>query len=205
MTTKEIFEYDKALNSVVAGCDEAGRGPLAGPVVCASCIMPLDTFIDGINDSKKLSDKKRRLLYDEIKRTALDYKIAIIDNKIIDEINILEATRKGMEEAINSLKISPDIVLIDAVTKLNLRFDYKSIIKGDATSYNIAAASVLAKVTRDNLMIEYDKIYPEYGFASHKGYGTAEHIKAIRKFGITPIHRKLFVRNFIMENVYNVE
>ncbi len=201
MTTKEMFDYDRALHLAVAGCDEAGRGPLAGPVVCAACIMPLDNIIEGINDSKKLTDKKRRLLFAEIKEKALAYRITAIDNKIIDEINILQATRLGMETVINSLEIPPDIVLIDAVSKLNLIYDSKSIIKGDATSYNIAAASILAKVTRDDIMIDYDKIYPEYNFASHKGYGTSAHIAAIRKFGLTPIHRKLFVRNFTEEGL----
>lgn len=201
MTTKELFDYDKSLNICVAGCDEAGRGPLAGPVVCACCIMPFDRYIDGINDSKKLSDLKRRQLYKLITETAIDYQVAVVDNSEIDRINILCATRQGMEKAINSLKHKPDLVLVDAVTKLNLKYDYNAIIKGDATSYNIAAASIIAKVTRDNIMLEYDKIYPNYGFASNKGYGTAEHIAAIRAFGVTPIHRKLFVRNFTKESI----
>lgn len=195
----ELFHYDRQFNrKLICGIDEAGRGPLAGPVSIGAVIMPLDdeNIIAGINDSKKLSAKKRDELYDIIKNKALAWSCIMLDNDVIDEINILEATKRAMYNAVESLKIKPELVLIDAV-KLNLEVESKAIIKGDATSYNIAAASIIAKVTRDRLMDEYDAKYPEYNFKSNKGYGTKEHIEAIKKFGPCPIHRKTFIKNFL--------
>ncbi len=194
-----MLDYEnKYLGKVIAGIDEAGRGPLAGPVVCACVIMPLDkeNIIEGINDSKKLSAKKRELLYDKILERAISYKIVEIDHKTIDEINILQATRKGMKEALEGLSVTPDIALIDAV-KIDSEIPQDNIIKGDALSYNIASASILAKVYRDRLMTEYDKIYPGYGLAKNKGYGTKEHIKALKEQGKCDIHRNTFIKNFI--------
>lgn len=194
-----MLDYErKYKNMIVAGIDEAGRGPLAGPVVCACVIMPLekDKIIEGINDSKKLSPSKREKLYDQILKTALDYSIVEIDEKIIDEINILNATKLGMKKALENLKIKPDIVLIDAV-KIESDIKQENIIKGDALSYNIASASILAKVYRDRLMIELSKKYPQYNFAKHKGYGTKEHIEALKLYGKCPIHRNSFIKNFI--------
>lgn len=194
----ELFHYDRQFNrKLICGIDEAGRGPLAGPVSVGAVIMPLDDadIIAGINDSKKLSAKKRDELYNIIKNKAVAYSCIMLDNNIIDEINILEATKRAMYNAVESLKIKPELVLIDAVN-LNLDTESKAIIKGDATSYNIAAASIIAKVTRDRLMDEYDAMYPEYNFKSNKGYGTKEHIEAIKKYGPCPIHRKTFIKNF---------
>lgn len=194
-----MLDYErKYKNMIVAGIDEAGRGPLAGPVVCACVIMPLekDKIIEGINDSKKLSPSKREKLYDQILKTALDYSIVEIDEKIIDEINILNATKLGMKKSLENLKIKPDIVLIDAV-KIESDIKQENIIKGDALSYNIASASILAKVYRDRLMIELSKKYPQYNFAKHKGYGTKEHIEALKLYGKCPIHRNSFIKNFI--------
>lgn len=194
-----MFEYEQqALQSgckLIAGIDEAGRGPLAGPVVVASVIMPLDNPIDGINDSKKLSAKKRDMLYDKIVAQAIDMHIAIISAQTIDEINILNATKRGMLDCINGLK-QVDCVLIDAV-KLDTNVKTVSIIHGDALSYSIAAASIVAKVTRDRLMLDYDKQYPQYNFAKHKGYGTAEHIKLLKEHGACPIHRRSFIGHFV--------
>ena len=197
---RELFEFEDQYTekgyTAIAGIDEAGRGPLAGPVVAACAIMPLDDIIEGINDSKKLSEKKREALFEQIKEKALAYSIVEMSAEVIDDINILEATKKAMIQCVNELAIKPDVVFIDAV-KLNLPYETLSIIKGDARSYNIAAASILAKVHRDRLMREYAKIYPEYGFAKHKGYGTSEHIRALKEFGPCPLHRALFIRNFI--------
>lgn len=196
--TIQLFEYDRQFGDLVAGIDEAGRGPLAGPVVCACCIMPLDydKMIDGINDSKKLSEKKREKIFEQIKQTAIAYSIAIIDEKVIDEVNILNATKIGMQQSYDSMSVSPNTLLVDAV-KIQSNCNTYSIIKGDATSYNIAAASILAKVTRDRMMLDYDTEYPEYGFAKHKGYGTKVHINAIKTIGPCPIHRRTFIKNFI--------
>lgn len=202
--TKELFDHDKNyLPLVVAGCDEAGRGPLAGPVVVAACIMPMDFMIEGINDSKKLSDKERRRLYPIIKQSAISYQIAVIEREVIDEINIYQAAKRGFCQTINSLKTPPDLVFTDAMPGLDIIYPYESIIKGDSISYNIASASILAKVYRDDIMIEYDKIYPVYGFASHKGYPTKEHIIALKKHGPCTLHRKLFIRNCFSENNIN--
>ena len=180
----------------IAGMDEAGRGPLAGPVVAAIAVMPLNGIIEGVDDSKKVSEKKREKLYDIIREKAIAYKIVAVDEKTIDEINILEATKKAMYECIDTLPIVPDIVLVDAV-KLKAKVSTRSIIKGDALSYSIAAASILAKVYRDRLMREYDAMYPEYGFMKHKGYGTKDHIDALKRLGPCPIHRKTFIKHFV--------
>ena len=193
----ELYKYDRAIDAkVIAGIDEAGRGPLAGPVVAAACIMPLDTIIDGINDSKKLSEKKREELYEQIVRCALSYSCVSIDHNVIDEINILEATKRAMKECVETLNVSPTLILIDAV-KLNIPYPQKNIIHGDAISYNIAAASIIAKVTRDRMMREYDKIYPEYCFKDNKGYGSAVHIETIKRIGPCHIHRQTFIKNFV--------
>ena len=195
----DMFEYEMKMQQegckYIAGIDEAGRGPLAGPVVVASVIMPLDSPVEGVNDSKKLSAKKRDMLYDKIIKQAIDMHVAIVSAETIDEINILNATKRGMLECIESLK-QVDCVLIDAV-KLDTNVKTVSIIHGDALSYSIAAASILAKVTRDRLMLEYDKQYPQYNFAKHKGYGTSEHIKLLKEFGACPIHRRSFIGHFV--------
>ena len=192
---KEFF--DMGMN-YVCGIDEAGRGPLAGPVVVASVIMPKDSMIEWVNDSKKVTEKRREILYEKILEEAISYGIAIIDQEEIDDINILQATKKGLTQAITSMNVKPEVILVDALTGIDtLGIPYKSIIKGDANSYSIAAASILAKVTRDKIMREWDNIYPEYGFEGHKGYGTAKHIQAIKEYGICPLHRKSFVKNFI--------
>ncbi len=194
-----LLQYERQLEQdgckLIAGIDEAGRGPLAGPVVVASVIMPLDDIVDGINDSKKLSAKKRELLYDKIMEKAVDLHVAIVPAATIDRINILNATKQGMLECIDGLK-KADCVLIDAV-KLQTTARTLSIIHGDALSYSIAAASIIAKVTRDRLMLEYDKQYPQYNFAKHKGYGTAEHIKLLKEYGPCPLHRRSFIKNFV--------
>ena len=180
----------------IVGVDEVGRGPLAGPVVCAAVIMPLDdpSIIEGIDDSKKLSEKKREELAEKIRQTALAYTIVETDEKTIDEINILEATKRGMKKAVESLALSPDIVLTDGNMTLDIPYPQESIVKGDALSYSIGAASIIAKVYRDHMMEEYAKTYPEYDFASNKGYGTAAHIKAIKEYGLCPIHRRTFTK-----------
>lgn len=194
------LEYEKELlnNGVylIAGMDEAGRGPLAGPVTAACCIMDLTDIIDGVDDSKKLTEKKRDLLFDKIKEKAICHSIINADENVIDEINILNATKKAMTEAVNSLFPFPQYLLVDAV-KHDFGVPYKAIIHGDALSYSIAAASILAKVSRDRLMTEYAEKYPEYGFDKHKGYGTKAHIEAIKKYGPCPIHRMSFIKNFL--------
>ena len=193
-----VFEREMLAQGAefIGGMDEAGRGPLAGPVVAAAVIMPLDCVIEGVDDSKQVSEKKRERLYDEIVEKAIAYKICLVDEKTIDEINILNATKKAMTECVEGLSVRPDVVLVDAV-KLALEVPTKAIIKGDALSYSIAAASILAKVYRDRLMREYDKQYPQYGFAKHKGYGTKDHIEAIRTYGPCPIHRRTFITHFV--------
>ena len=180
--------------SLIAGIDEAGRGPLAGPVVVAGVIMPLDDIIEGINDSKKLSEKKRDKLFDLIMQKAIDVQVAVLDSNLIDEINILNATKQGMLQCINGFA-KVDHVLIDAV-KLNTPVPTTSIIHGDALSYSIAAASIVAKVTRDRMMLDFANKYPQYNFAKHKGYGTKEHITLLKQYGPCPIHRKTFIKNF---------
>ncbi len=201
MKTEDLFEYDRAfLPETVAGVDEVGRGPLAGPVVCACVIMPLDRMIDGVNDSKKLSEKKRERLYDLLRETALSYSVAELSPAVIDEMNIYQATKLCMKKAIEGLKIKPSLVLVDAMKDLDVSVPCKAIIKGDAQSYNIAAASIIAKVYRDRIMREMDVKYPQYGFASNKGYGTGEHIRALKTYGKTEIHRDTFIKNIIGGN-----
>lgn len=183
---------------LIAGIDEAGRGPLAGPVAVAIAIMPLDkdSIIEGVNDSKKLSEKKREALYDQIVDKAIAYHVELVDEDTIDSINILNATKLGMLTCLEVIDPKPDITLIDAV-KLDTEYPTESIIKGDALSYSIACASILAKVTRDRLMLELDEKYPEYGFKKHKGYGTKAHIEALKKYGKCPIHRNSFIGHFV--------
>lgn len=193
------FENKYSELAYIAGLDEAGRGPLAGPVVAAAVILPKDIFLPFLNDSKKVTEKRRDVLFDEIKQNAIAYGIGIASNTLIDEINILQATYEAMREAINALSTRPDILLVDAIHIPGIDIRQVGIVKGDAKSVNIAAASILAKVTRDRLMAEYDKIYPEYGFASNKGYGTAAHIAALKEYGPCEIHRKSFIGNFVSE------
>lgn len=182
----------------LCGIDEAGRGPLAGPVVVAAVIMPKDSMLEGVNDSKKVSEKKRELLYEQIKEEAISYSVAIVDEKEIDQVNILNATKEGLTTAIRGLKVKPERIIVDALTGIDTcGIPYDSIIKGDAKCYSIAAASILAKVTRDRIMRKMDEVYPEYGFEKHKGYGTAAHIAAIKEYGLCPIHRKSFTKNFV--------
>jgi ribonuclease HII len=171
---------------------------LAGPVVCAAVIMPLDeeSLVIGVDDSKKLSEKKREQLAEEIKNRALCYTIIEVDEKTIDEINILQATRIGMKRAIEELKIPPEMVLTDGNMTIDIDFPQQSVIHGDALSYSIGAASIIAKVYRDHMMDEYAKVYPQYAFEKNKGYGTAAHIQCIKEFGLCPIHRKTFTKNF---------
>ena len=196
----EKLQYERALTEkgyhFIAGVDEVGRGPLAGPVVCAAVIMPLDELVVGVDDSKKLSEKKRVALAEEIKAKALAYAIVEIDEKTIDEINILEATKLGMKRAIETLQLTPDIVLTDGNMTIDISTPQKSVIHGDALSYSIGAASIIAKVYRDNLMDEYAKSYPAYAFEKNKGYGTAVHINAIKEQGLCPIHRRTFTKKF---------
>ena len=182
----------------IAGIDEAGRGPLAGPVVIGCVIMPQDSFIEYVNDSKKVSETKREMLYDKIKNEAIAWSTGIVWQDEIDEINILNATKKGLTNSLKELEIKPDLILVDALTNIDtLGIPYRSIIKGDAKSYSIAAASIIAKVTRDRIMRQWDELYPEYGFEKHKGYGTKMHIDAIKEYGPCPLHRKSFIKNFI--------
>lgn len=192
-----MIEFDKSFGvGRVCGVDEAGRGPLAGPVAVCACVLPLDTPILGIDDSKKLSEKKREELFEKITAVA-DYCVTLIDCNTIDRINILQATKLGMKRAVEGLKTTPDCAIIDAVDKLDICIPYRPVIKGDAKSYSVAAASIIAKVTRDRLMLELDSEYPRYGFADNKGYGTNVHIQALKAFGPCPQHRVTFIKNFI--------
>ena len=199
----DLFRYETELLKkgyrFVVGVDEAGRGPLAGPVAAAACMPDLSRPIEGVNDSKQLTPKKRKELYERIVSEAVSYKVATVSNRVIDEINILEATKNAMTEAVESLLPLPDYVLLDAV-KLKLPYPSLAVIHGDALSYSIAAASILAKVERDEAMIKYAEIYPEYGFESHKGYGSVHHIEMIKKYGPCPIHRLSFLKNILGEN-----
>lgn len=192
-----IYERKYAEDGVIAGLDEAGRGPLAGPVVAAAVILNPDDPIRYVNDSKQLSEKRREELFEEIMKRAVSVGIGIESPETIDEINILQADYMAMRKAIAQLKLKPQILLNDAVTIPDVSMHQVPIIKGDAKSLSIAAASIIAKVTRDRMMYDLDTLYPEYGFAKHKGYGTAEHIAAIRKFGPCPIHRRSFIGNFL--------
>ena len=193
----DLYASDSNLE-YICGIDEAGRGPLAGPVVVASVIMPKDSMIEHVNDSKKVTEKRREELYDIILNEAIAYGVGIIDEKEIDEINILNATKKGLTNSLKELKVKPDLIIVDALKGIDtLQIPYMSIVKGDAKCYSISAASIIAKVTRDRIMRKYDEIYPEYGFEKHKGYGTAAHIAKIKEIGPCPIHRNSFIKNFI--------
>ena len=204
---KEFLRYDSMCQyekdgykkgfRFIAGVDEVGRGPLAGPVVAAAVILPEGIFISGINDSKKLSQKQRNELFDLIMEKSVDVNIGMVGEKEIDEINILNATKKAMKIAINGLANKPDLLLTDAVELEGMDMEQRSIIKGDTLSISIAAASIIAKVTRDKIIDEMDSLYPNYGFTRHKGYGTSEHINSIKKYGICPIHRISFTKNFV--------
>lgn len=198
---KKMHEFEDKYSEYeyIAGIDEAGRGPLAGPVVAASVILPKDCEILYLNDSKQLSAKRRDELFDEIKQKAIAYGIGIVSQGRIDDINILQATYEAMREAIGRMseKQNPDLLLVDAVHIPDVDIKQVGIVKGDAKSVSIAAASILAKVTRDRFMVEMDKLYPEYGFTSHKGYGSKSHIEAIKKYGASPIHRQTFIKNFV--------
>ena len=182
----------------ICGVDEVGRGPLAGPVTVAAYVTDFSRLTEGVNDSKKLSEKKREKLFSELKDNAVCYNVVSLDNNVIDKINILNATKQAMKQAIEGLTVKPDVVLIDAV-ELDIPYRTHSIIRGDALSYSIAAASIVAKVTRDRFMTELDAVFPEYGFASNKGYGSKKHIEALLKYGPTPLHRKTFIRNFVKD------
>lgn len=207
MTEKEqlrldkMLEYERALYAkgyeFVCGIDEAGRGPLCGPVVAAAVILKKDDHIEGVNDSKKLSEKKREQLFETIKERAVAWSVGIVDEETIDNINILEATRLAMKKAVEGLSTKPEYALVDAEKKVPIDVPYLPIIKGDALSESIAAASIIAKVTRDHMIIDLDKEYPEYGFAKNKGYGTKEHTEAIKKYGLCKAHRKSFCKKFI--------
>ena len=195
---QKMLSYERQYGEcgVICGIDEAGRGPLAGPVVAAAVILDINCPILYVNDSKKLSEKKREELYDEIMEKAVSVGVGIASPETIDEINILQATYEAMHQAVERLKVTPDLLLVDAVTIPAMPMKQVGIIKGDAKSVSIAAASILAKVTRDRMMVEYDALYPEYGFAKHKGYGSQMHIEAIREYGSCPIHRRTFIKNF---------
>lgn len=198
---KKLWTYENRLISagyeMIAGIDEAGRGPLAGPVVAAAVILPANSFIEGIDDSKKISLKKREALFKVIAEKALGIGIGIIDNETIDEINILNATKMAMKRAVQKNPISPEYLLIDAVNLADINIKQTGINKGDSLSISIAAASIVAKVTRDKIMDRFHRIYPQYGFIHHKGYGTKEHYENIKKYGLTPIHRKSFLKNIM--------
>jgi ribonuclease HII len=191
------YERENASYTAICGIDEAGRGPLAGPVAAGAVILPKDCTILYLNDSKKLSEKRREELFVEIKEKAVAWSVGIASPERIDEINILQATYEAMRAAIEGLGVTPDLLLNDAVTIPQVAIPQIPIIKGDAKSVSIAAASILAKVTRDHMMMEYDEIFPGYGFAKHKGYGTAAHIQALRELGPCPIHRRSFIGNFV--------
>lgn len=191
------YERKYGAGAIVCGIDEAGRGPLAGPVVAGACILPADCQILYLNDSKKLSEKRREALFEEIKEKAAAFNVGIVSPAVIDEINILQATYEAMRQAVSKLPVTPDIFLNDAVIIPGIEENRQvKIIKGDAKSVSIAAASILAKVTRDHMMAEYDSLYPQYGFAKHKGYGTKAHLDAIREYGMCPIHRRSFLKKF---------
>ncbi len=196
MRVYENQAYEKGYE-FICGVDEAGRGPLCGPVVAAAVILDKDAHLEGVNDSKKISEKKREKLYDDIMENALAVGIGMSDIDVIEELNILGATKQAMKEAINNLAVRPDYVLIDGNQDINIDIDRQTVVSGDARSESIAAASIIAKVTRDRMLREYDLEYPEYGFAKHKGYGTKAHIEAIKEYGLTPIHRPSFCNKFV--------
>ena len=198
--TYKLSEFERKYSDYefICGIDEVGRGPLAGPVVAGTVILPKDCDILYINDSKKLSAKKREELYEVIMEKAVCAKTAVVSPKVIDEINILNATKSGVTQVVEGLDITPDLIIIDALEHIDTKgVPYESIIKGDAKCYSIGAASIIAKVTRDRIMREWDTIYPQYGFAQHKGYGTKMHMQAIREYGLTPIHRRSFTKNIV--------
>lgn len=197
--TEKMKEFEKKYSSFsyICGIDEVGRGPLAGPVVAGAVILPKDCDILYLNDSKQLSEKKREELYDVIMEKAVSTGLGYVSPERIDEVNILNATYEAMREAVGRLNPAPDILLNDAVNIPGITIKQVPIIKGDAKSISIAAASIIAKVARDRLMVQYDTVYPEYGFASNKGYGAQAHIEALRRFGPTPVHRKTFIKNFL--------
>ena len=199
LRTEQMKQYEKeyAMYSYICGIDEVGRGPLAGPVVAAAVILPKDCNILYINDSKKLSEAKREELYEQIVEQAISIGIGVVSQQRIDEINILQATYEAMREAVANLKVTPDLLLNDAVTIPNLSMKQVPIIKGDAKSISIAAASIVAKVTRDRMMVEWGKIYPEYDFAGNKGYGSKKHIEALKEVGPCKLHRKTFISSFV--------
>ena len=199
LKAEELKLYERNIE-YICGIDEAGRGPLAGPVVIGAVILPQDSFIEGVNDSKKISEKKREKIYDQIIEEAVAWSVGIVDEKTIDEINILNATKLGVKLALEGLKQKPDVIMVDALNNMDtLGIPYISVIKGDAKNYSIAAASIIAKVTRDRMMKEWDDVYPAYGFAKHKGYGTAEHKRIIKEQGPCSIHRRSFIKNFVKE------
>ena len=195
----EISQYERGAFErgfkFICGLDEVGRGPLAGPVVAGAVIFKEGEVIRGINDSKKLSEQRREELFEEITEKAIAWAVGIVDNEAIDEFNILNATKMAMKQAINRLSVDPDYLLLDALRLDGIELPQEDIIKGDSKSMSIAGASIVAKVTRDRMIKEYGEIYPEYGFNSHKGYGTKEHYEALKKYGLTPIHRKSFLKN----------
>lgn len=191
------YEYQYSDQVIICGVDEAGRGPLAGPVAAGAVILPREAEIFYLNDSKKLTEKRRDELYDRIKDCAIAWNVAIADHETIDRVNILQADYQAMRDAVNGLSVKPQVLFNDAVIIPDLDIEQVKLIHGDAISVSIAAASIMAKVTRDRLMYHYDALYPEYGFARNKGYGTAEHIAAIKKYGPCPIHRITFIRKFI--------
>ena len=193
------YEREYSDRQYICGIDEAGRGPLCGPVVAGAVILPKSCDILYINDSKKLSEKMRDVLYDEITLGAIAWGVGIVSPERIDEINILQATYEAMKIAIDNLKVTPDILLNDAVIIPGIDIEQVKIIKGDAKSQSIAAASIIAKVTRDRMMAEYDKMYPGYGFAQHKGYGTKAHVEALKEYGPSPIHRKSFLTKILKD------
>lgn len=198
---QKMLEIEEGLYSkgikLVCGVDEAGRGPLCGPVVAAAVILKPDSKIEGVNDSKKLSEKKREQVYEAIMQNALAVGVGMSDVDVIESVNILNATKLAMKEAISKLKVQPEYVLIDGNQMIDITIPGETVVHGDAISESIAAASIIAKVTRDRMLIEWDKEYPEYGFAKHKGYGTKAHIDAIAKYGLTPIHRPSFCTKFV--------
>lgn len=200
MSQRDMWEIEKSYFAqnirLIAGVDEAGRGPLAGPVCAAAVILPAGLEIPGLNDSKKLSDKQRRALYPDIQEQAVAYGIAFATEKEIDEINILQATFLAMERAVMQLKVTPELLLIDGNRKRPFGISAETVVHGDSLSASIAAASVLAKVTRDDYMLEQAKLYPQYGFDVHKGYGTKAHYAALESYGICPLHRMTFLRKF---------
>ena len=195
----DLYQYETTLRSegysLICGIDEAGRGPLAGPVCAAACVLPAGLVIEGLNDSKKLSEKKREALYEEITQKALAWAVCLADEKTIDEINILQATFRAMRGAVERLSLTPELCLVDGNRDPGLDLPTRTVVKGDAACASVAAASILAKVTRDRLMVQYDAQYPGYGFAVHKGYGTKAHYAAIDALGLCPIHRRSFLKN----------